>query len=342
MEALRPAQEQEALKFVQRLLETPDDLHQYIRQTSGATLIRLVYGYDVKDRHDYFLNLAEEAVSTFSIATTPGNFLVDTFPWLMYIPWASFKYKAKEWGKLVTDLREQPAEYTRKQMETGQSEPCLLATWFERMGDPGAEMDETRIKIVHHPEIQAAAHEEIDRVIGSDRLPTYSDRESLPYIEALYKEVLRWNPVAPFGIPHQMQSDHDDVYNGMLIPRGSLVIPNIRAMTSNPNVYHQPELFKPERFLSTDGDVETNPENVVFGFGRRRCPGIHIAHSSVWLSIALTLAAYDITPYVGPDGKPQLPSLSYSQTTISQPDPFRCTIGPRSAKAKKLVQDSTL
>ncbi|KAG9098442.1 hypothetical protein FRC07_010644 [Ceratobasidium sp. 392] len=309
METLRPVQEQEVLKFIQRLLDTPDDFHQHIRQTAGATLIKLTYGYDVKDRHDYFLNLAEEAVSMFSVVTTPGSFLVDTFPWrrlflqwlaalqfilpiVMHIPWMSFKSKAKEWGKLVTDLRDKPAEYTRKQMEMGCSEPCLLGAWFERMEDPGAEKDEMRIKAraaiygggadttvaaissfflqtAHRPEIQAAAHEEIDRVIGSDRLPTYSDRDSLPYIEALYKEVLRWNPVAPFGIPHQMQSDQDDVYNGMLIPRGSLVIPNIRAMTSNPNVYRQPELFRPERFLDAEVDAETNPESVVFGFGRR-------------------------------------------------------------------------
>ncbi|QRV91232.1 cytochrome P450 family protein [Ceratobasidium sp. AG-Ba] len=366
METLRPAQEREALKFVQRLLDTPGDLHQHIRQTAGATLIKLVYGYEIETRHDYFLDLAEKAVDMFSVVTTPGSFMVDTFPWLKILPWAPFKTKAKEWQKLVTRLLEEPAGYTRQCMEKGKFEPCLLAGWLERAGEQGAEKDEMLIKwaattiysagidttvssvsfffahMVHHPDIQAAAQAEIDRVVGTQRLPTYSDRESLPYVEALFKEVLRWHPAAPFGIPHQLDSDQDDVYKGMRIPRGSLIIPNIRAMTRNPNVYHDPDGFTPERFLNDDGIAESDPGAFVFGFGRRRCPGIHIAHSSVWLSIALTLAVYDITPYVGADGTPELPTLGYSRTTISQPEPFKCTIKLRSMATKKLVEDSVI
>jgi cytochrome P450 len=68
--------------------------------------------------------------------------------------------------------------------------------------------------MVHYPEVQAIAQAEIDRVVGQDRLPTYSDRLSLPYVEAVYKEVLRWHPVAPLGVPHCLDWDKDDVYRG--------------------------------------------------------------------------------------------------------------------------------
>ena len=50
-----------------------------------------------------------------------------------------------------------------------------------------------------YPEVQRKAQEEIDRVIGNDRLPTIADRPNLPYIEMVIKELLRWNPVAPLG-----------------------------------------------------------------------------------------------------------------------------------------------
>ncbi len=50
------------------------------------------------------------------------------------------------------------------------------------------------------PDAQRKAQEEIDAVVGSDRLPGYADRESLPYVGALVQEVLRWNPVAPLGM----------------------------------------------------------------------------------------------------------------------------------------------
>ena len=54
--------------------------------------------------------------------------------------------------------------------------------------------------MVLYPEVQKKAREEIDRVVGSKSLPSYADRPNLPYVEALLKEVLRWNPVAPLGI----------------------------------------------------------------------------------------------------------------------------------------------
>lgn len=70
-----------------------------------------------------------------------------------------------------------------------------------------------------HPEIQAKAQAEIDRVVGVDRLPGFDDRQSLPYIDAIYREVLRWKPPTPIGIPHR--AEKDDTYKGYFIPEGS-------------------------------------------------------------------------------------------------------------------------
>lgn len=75
------------------------------------------------------------------------------------------------------------------------------------------------------PDAQRKAQEEIDRVIGQSRLPTMADRESLPYIDATVKEVLRWNPVGPMNLPHT--SDEDDIVEGYYIPKGSMLLANI-------------------------------------------------------------------------------------------------------------------
>jgi cytochrome P450 len=100
-----------------------------------------------------------------------------------------------------------------------------------------------------HPEVVRKAQAEIDAVVGNDRLPTFSDREQLPYLDALVKEVLRWNAVVPTGtrcsflacrkynqftlqlpaVPHR--AIQDDVHEGFLIPKGSLVIPNIWSVS---------------------------------------------------------------------------------------------------------------
>lgn len=76
-----------------------------------------------------------------------------------------------------------------------------------------------------HPEVQKTAQAELDAVIGSHRLPYYTDRSSLPYIDAIVKECLRWQPVAPLGVVHK--SIADDEYKGYFIPKGTLVMANI-------------------------------------------------------------------------------------------------------------------
>ena len=68
------------------------------------------------------------------------------------------------------------------------------------------------------PEAQKRAQAEIDRVIGNDRLPTFSDRQSLPYVEAFFREVLRWVPVLPIGLAHS--AIDEDIYEGFYIPKG--------------------------------------------------------------------------------------------------------------------------
>jgi cytochrome P450 len=75
------------------------------------------------------------------------------------------------------------------------------------------------------PEAQNEAQYEIDEVIGRYCLPTLSDRQSLPYVNALVKEVLRWHPVGPMCLPHT--TSQDDVIDGYLIPKGAMILPNI-------------------------------------------------------------------------------------------------------------------
>ncbi|CEL62259.1 O-methylsterigmatocystin oxidoreductase OS=Aspergillus parasiticus GN=ordA PE=3 SV=1 [Rhizoctonia solani AG-1 IB] len=137
-----------------------------------------------------------------------------------------------------------------------------------------------------------------------------------------------------------MSSNQDDEYKGMRIPRGSHIIGNAWSMLRDPNAYKTPEIFNPSRFLGSL--AESNPEEIIFGFGRRRCPGAPVAHTSVWLSIVLTLATYDIVPPKADDGTIALPSLDYTVGVISHPSPFQCNIKPRSDKARKLIESTAL
>ncbi|KAL5639453.1 hypothetical protein ACGC1H_006825 [Rhizoctonia solani] len=357
----RPQQEQEAFRFLQKLLRSPENLIAHIRHTAGATVVRLTYGYTPKDQDDGYIKIAELAMEHFSLASTPGTFLVDVFPILKYIPWAPFKRTGREWYNKLSELINVPMDFVHNRMKKGLAEPCFVTKWLE---EPGRESEKAMIPgtaaslyaggadttvsaistffiaILHYPEAQELAQKEIDEVLGKDRLPTFADRASLPYVEALYKEVMRWQPIAPIGVPHRLGSEIDDEYKGMCIPANAMVISNIWYMLRDPKVHQLPETFNPSRFVGSN--AEPDPEDVVFGFGRRRCPGVAVAQTSVWLSIALTLAAFNVTPLIGEDGKPVLPSLEYSNTTVTHPKPFQCNIVPRSDKIKETIEEILL
>jgi cytochrome P450 len=70
-----------------------------------------------------------------------------------------------------------------------------------------------------HPDIQKKAQIEIDTSTGAHRLPEFEDRPSMPFVEALYREVMRWKPPVPLGVAHA--TSEDDIYNGYFIPKGN-------------------------------------------------------------------------------------------------------------------------
>lgn len=146
------------------------------------------------------------------------------------------------------------------------------------------------------PDVQAKAHAELDRAVGRERSPEYSDEKSLQYIYALVQETLRWRPVFPLGGP-QHCAIQDDEYLGYLIPKGVPILGNLYAINQNPREYPDPLLFRPERFI---GDLERPYPNKkgqnAFGWGRRVCSGEALAQQSLFFTVASLLWAFDIKP----------------------------------------------
>ncbi|KAI1788653.1 cytochrome P450 [Ganoderma leucocontextum] len=181
-----------------------------------------------------------------------------------------------------------------------------------------------------YPEVQCTAHAEIDEVIGPDQLPDFSHREALPYVNAVLKECTRWHTVVPLGVPHR--ATEDDEYNGYFIPAGAVLIANAWAMSRDPIAYPEPDRFMPERFLK-DGKLDPtvrDPLKFQFGFGRRICPGMHFSQDSLFIAMASILQAFEIHTPIGADAVgPKIPTGS----ALSHPDPFECSILPRSEVA---------
>ncbi|KAJ9267651.1 hypothetical protein DTO212C5_5890 [Paecilomyces variotii] len=346
--------------FLLRVLENPDGLVEHIRKEAGAVILKIIYGYTVEPHDkDALVDLIGEAMDQFGQAAVPGAWLVDIMPFMRHLPdWfpgTGFKRTAEKWKNTLIEAADKPFAFVKHQMARGQNEISFLSRLLEQ-GDLSPENSLVKwsalslyaggadttvsslawffLAMTVYPDVQRKAQEEIDRVIGSERLPGFEDRENLPYIDAIVKEILRWNPVGPMGLPHM--TTEDDIYEGYLIPKGAVILANIWYFCHDPSIYHDPMAFKPERYLSPT--PEPDPHSLAFGFGRRVCPGRILAENSLYLSIVQSLAVFKISKAVDQTGKEIDPVVSPQAGIVCHPNPFKTNIKPRSERHETLIQ----
>ncbi|KAJ7483530.1 cytochrome P450 [Mycena latifolia] len=362
-----PQERAAAYALLHRVLNNPKDVLHHLRHMAGALIIDITYGIDVNS-HPQYIDLAEEALHGLATASLPGRFFVDTFPMLKYVPsWvpgADFKRQAKQWHKATRGLLEKPFAQAKRDIALGIAPRSLTSVSIAALDDSknGTGDQEALVKataatmysggadttvaalgtfllaMLANPEAQQKAQAELDSVIGPEQLPDFTDESALPYVSAVVKEALRWQPVAPIAIPHYLTVD--DEYRGYRIPAGSLVIGNAWAILNDEEMYPDPHTFKPERFLR-DGKLDPSvrdPDTAAFGFGRRICPGKNMAMASLWITIASMLATLDIKKARDETGKEVEPSYEYFPGLISAPLPFKFSITPRSRQAADIIR----
>ncbi|PPQ90149.1 hypothetical protein CVT25_012460 [Psilocybe cyanescens] len=366
-----PLLQTETHTFLRRLIVDPVEYIKHIRRYAGGLTLSVTYGYEAVSNDDEFLELAEECVHLLSerIASGGGIWPVDVLPFLkhmpLWMPGAGFKRNAIKWKRKMEEFVDRPYEYMKTSMKSGTYKPSFCSNLLEDAGIReqedfefhlkwsansmySASIDTTITVVSHfllammlHPEAQRKAQQELDNVVGTDRLPTFEDRERLPFIECIFKEVLRWGVPVPLNLPHRLMED--DIYNDMHVPKGTLVFGNIWAMMRNETMYPDPDSFIPERFmekLSPELEKKRNPKNFAFGFGRRQCPGMNLVDSSVWLLMASMLATLDVSKAVDGHGNTIEPIVQFDNPIFRMPNPFQCDLRPRNQKALSLIKQT--
>ncbi|KAF9238503.1 cytochrome P450 [Melanogaster broomeanus] len=314
-----------------------------------------------------------------TVLTPERTALFGAFPFLAHIPsWlpgGRYKQRAVECRSVAFDILNDPINYVKKQMASGTARKSLVGDLFEK-GDvkadeenvgamaatafiAGAETVSSKflarhlihdrpfqtdstillflLALVLDPNIQTKAQEEIDRVVGSERLPDFDDRPNMPYVEAIYLESLRWRPVLPLGVPHMTSTS--DVYEGMYIPKGAMVITNLWAMGHDETHFPDSMAFKPERHLTSTGSLANNNTGFAFGFGRRICPGKYLVEYSVWAAIVSVLATLHVAKAKNEFGEEIDVKAEFTTGVTSAPLPFACSITPRSPSAERLIRE---
>ncbi|KAL0571877.1 hypothetical protein V5O48_010080 [Marasmius crinis-equi] len=302
-----PIQASKNAEFISNLREDPSNFLVHIRTYTAAVLLETIYGYEASPTDDSLAKLIENtarfAVTEFE---SPATAIVNMFPALghlpLWLPIFRFQRAAAKSQKLVDRLLEVPYEYVRSNMRNGSGKPSLMAKFLGQNDADGRDKDqEYVIKGVcatgygaMHPDVRIKAQNELDTAFGRGRVPDYKERLTLPYIEAIIREVFRWVPPVPLSVPRA--AFFDDIVNGCYIPKG-------KAMSRDEADYPNPESFIPERFLNEYGQCNDDDSMFVFGAGRRICPGRHFASATIWMAIVSVLVEFNIGKPKTMDGK---------------------------------------
>ncbi|KIK59249.1 hypothetical protein GYMLUDRAFT_245326 [Collybiopsis luxurians FD-317 M1] len=357
-----------------RVLVHTNDIGKDLHLWAAAFILDVVYGIHAEDtdlHSESYVLTAMQAVDSLARAANPGAFYVEQIPILKYVPdWfpgATFKRKAREWACLRIKMTEDTFAVTKDRVTLGIATPSLTSIALEQMdlsqniaeqedhikkvsataygGERSYSGTDTSVAVLGsfiaimlmNPSIQSKAQSELDKVLAPGELPSFGDEPLLPYITAIVRETLRLQPPTPFAIPHSLTQD--DVYEGYFIPKGTIVMPNVWSICYNEEDYPRPTEFDPSRFLNAGGKLNPDvkdPASAIFGFGRRICPGKHIATASLFIAVASILTCYTIEPELDEHGKPIEPKVQWNPepTMLNNTLPFKCRFIPRSKEVE--------
>lgn len=369
-ESYQPIQDTESKRLLAHLLKEPSRYGHWFDLYASGVVFRVGFGQWIDTGEESVVKRIVQVNHNLERVAQPGTYLVDTFPILGYPPsvLAPFKREGQRlheeelslFRQLQSDVRKQivqgnaPNSFTRTFLEhqealrlSDDEGAYVVGTMFEAgSGTTSAAMQSFCLAMCHFPDWQQKMKEQLDQVVGN-RMPEFSDIPNLPTVRAVIKEVLRWRPVTSGGVPHQLIQD--DEYKGYHFSKGTVFHANQWAIHREPELYPDPENFRPERWLSPDFPT-TFQEPLTkfpslqnfsaFGFGRRICPGQNIAERS--LNILTARIAWGLKLSKKEDSLGNdlpLPLYDYTRGFNSQPNHFDFDITPHShQRAEQILE----
>ncbi|KAG1876681.1 cytochrome P450, partial [Suillus subalutaceus] len=335
--------------LVINLLNATSDPLQQTEVYTASLIMAVTYGYLAHGREDPFLTRARELIHISEQIISPEKAAMFTaLPFLEKLPFWCFGRAFGLMGRsreLAQQLLNEPFDEVKAKIADGTASRSLVADFLNQVHDDadedtmkavaltgyGTGTDTTAatlqtflLAMVLYPDVQARARVEIDQAVKHDEMPCLDDRASLPYLDAILLEVLRWHPAVPLGIPHA--ASNDDVYGGYFIPKGAMVIVNQWALSRDEDMFPDASRFNPSRHLTVDGKLKDPFVNhFAFGHGRRICPGRWFAECSLWTAASAILAVLRIDHAKDSNGDRIKVKPQFSTGLVIRPEPFHCS-----------------
>ncbi|KAI9260687.1 cytochrome P450, partial [Phascolomyces articulosus] len=195
------------------------------------------------------------------------------------------------------------------------------------------------LQISTRPDIQKKIQQEIDAFVSKNgRVPYFWERDEVPFMIATQRECFRLRPTTEFAVPHATSEDFE--WRGMLIPKGTWIMPNMTEIHLDYEKYPKPEEFNPERFLGQTDTMGSSANRKAedrdqfnFGWGRRVCVGSHLAETQMFNVWVRVLSRCNIVPTLDKNGNEILETLETVQAmsgpVVVSPSPFQIRFVPR-------------
>ena len=228
-------QENEALAALYSIREQPSAFVQQIHRYSLSVARCIAFGKRVQTHLDPFAVQIQKMNEQFAEAMTPGKYLFESIPSLRLLPrfmqpWLpeleqfrdyEHAYSLENYRDALAEAEKYPErpciarDIEREMIETGDVNEHQAATTCMEVLGAGSDTTANSLlfmmlALAAHPDVQERAQEELDQVVGQDRLPTWADEQNLPYIRAIIKEQHRWRTIAPmseYNQPYPLNSN---------------------------------------------------------------------------------------------------------------------------------------
>ncbi|KAG1748508.1 cytochrome P450 [Suillus paluster] len=309
-EEYQPLQMSHAKNTILNMLEDPYNFQNHVSTYAATVITKVAYGKTTPTvATDSEARQALEHLRLLRTTIRPGAYLADSIPWLKYIPWYGQELKEgfEKNRRLYISQLNRVKQQMQSNVDIGPSFVKHMLEGVEVHGLTELEMAflagalftaaiDTYARLLMaaamFPEEQAKVQAELDAVVGSHRAPTFADEQSLPRLHAFISEALRWRPLMPGGVAHRTVKEV--VWGNYCIPAGTTVFGSHWCISRDPDVFPDPHEFKPQRWIDDQGRVKDDLKFFVFGFGRRVCPGQHVATRSIFINSALILWAFQL------------------------------------------------
>ncbi|KAI9174480.1 hypothetical protein LWI28_017949 [Acer negundo] len=331
IEALRPIREDEVRAMIESIYKDLNNnygggggglvLRKYFGSVAFNNITRMVFGKKFVSKQGVIdeqgLEFKEVLANEFMLGASLG--LVEHIWWLNWMSWLGNdvevseilarkdrltraiieEHKAKNMKNINGDVKQHFVDALLGLQEKYElsEETIMLLLWnmtTAGMDTVAITVEWAMAELVKNPKAQKKAQQEMDRVIGLDRVMIESDISNLPYLQCIVKEAMRLHPPTPLMLPHRANS-HIKI-GGYDIPEGTVVHFNVWAIARDPSIWDDPLEFKPERFVHNDVDMKGHDFRMLpFGAGRRICPAAQLAVNLVTLMIGHMLHHFEWT-----------------------------------------------